>query len=79
MLLELLSKIIFHYFLYICRGTEVAVGGSKVDIKCFANCGEEFNLTMIKVSIYFSLHLASVLTCNFYVFRVLLMTNCINV
>lgn len=41
--------------MYIYRGTEVAVGGSKVDIKCFANCNEEFNLTMIKVSIYFSL------------------------
>jgi len=44
-----------NYFLYFFRGTEVAVGGGKVDIKCFADCGEEFNLTMIKVNIYFFL------------------------
>ncbi|XP_026812205.1 E3 ubiquitin-protein ligase RNF216-like [Rhopalosiphum maidis] len=52
---ELLSTEVFscpvgHTFCSSCikKGTEVAVGGSKVDIKCFANCGEEFNLTMIK-------------------------------
>ncbi|XP_022167896.1 ATP-dependent RNA helicase DEAH11, chloroplastic-like [Myzus persicae] len=52
---ELLTSEVFscpagHMFCSACikKGTEVAVGGSKVDIKCFADCGEEFNLTMIK-------------------------------
>lgn len=52
---ELLTSEVFscpagHTFCSSCikKGTEVAVGGSKVDIKCFADCGEEFNLTMIK-------------------------------
>ncbi|XP_025200345.1 E3 ubiquitin-protein ligase RNF216-like [Melanaphis sacchari] len=52
---ELLTTEVFscptgHKFCSSCikKGTEVAVGGSKVDIKCFADCGEEFNLSMIK-------------------------------
>ncbi|KAE9521827.1 hypothetical protein AGLY_017779 [Aphis glycines] len=52
---ELLTTEVFscpagHTFCSSCikKGTEVAVGGGKVDIKCFANCNEEFNLTMIK-------------------------------
>ncbi|CAI6368556.1 unnamed protein product [Macrosiphum euphorbiae] len=52
---ELLTSEVFscpagHIFCAACikKGTEVAVGGSKVDIKCFADCDEEFNLTMIK-------------------------------
>ncbi|KAL4148747.1 hypothetical protein QTP88_002912 [Uroleucon formosanum] len=52
---ELLTSEVFscpagHIFCSACikKGTEVAVGGSKVDIKCFGDCNEEFNLTMIK-------------------------------
>jgi len=50
-----INRIFNQNYSFCFRGTEVAVGGSKVDIKCFADCGEEFNLTMIKVSIYFLL------------------------
>jgi hypothetical protein len=42
---------LIYLFYYLCyRGIEAYVGIGKIDFKCFANCNEDLNLTMIKVN-----------------------------
>jgi len=47
---EVYSCPVGHRFCSSCikKGIEVAVGESKMDFKCFANCAEELSLTLIK-------------------------------